>query len=151
MSCNPDELMSFIFKSYNEHVFLYSKYRFDNLPNGLEDKKLPKVFHLKDDGSIEKIGETDLTDGELKNVIEHRKVIIAHFFEKDEFWHCLFLTFNSVAGKENWKNGQPHFHYISSSFGISKDDFIESMKNGKYRSTSIHIDLLDYGNQPVQE
>ncbi len=120
---------------------------FENLPNGLEGKKLPKLFHIKEDGTIHKVGETDLTDGELKNVIEHRKVIVSHFFEKDDFWHCFFLTYNSIGGKENWKNGQAHFHYISSSFGISKADFIESVRTGKYKSTSIHIDLLDYGNQ----
>ncbi len=147
ISLNPDELMSLIFKSYTDFGYLYSKYLFENLPNGLEGKKLPKLFYLKEDGTIEKVGETDFTDGELKNVIEHRKVIVSHFFEQDDFWHCFFLTYNSIGGKENWKNGQAHFHYISSSFGISKDDFIESMRTGKYKSTSIHIDLLGYGNQ----
>jgi hypothetical protein len=147
LTLNHDELMSLIFKSYYDFGFLYSKYLFENLPSGLEGKKLPKLFHIKEDGTIEKVGETDLTDGELKNVIEHRKVIVSNFFEKDEFWHCFFLTYNSIGGKEKWKNGQAHFHYISSSFGISKADFIESMRTGKYKSTSIHIDLLDYGKQ----
>lgn len=147
MTLNPDELMSLIFKSYNDFGYLYSKYLFENLPGGLEGKKLPKLFHIKEDGTIVKVGETDLTDGELKNVIEHRKVIVSHFFEKDDFWHCFFLTYNSIGGKENWKDGQAHFHYISSSFGISKADFVESMRTGKYKSTSIHIDLLDYGKQ----
>lgn len=148
LSLNPDQLMSLIFKSYKEHGFLYSKYRFENLPNGLEGKKLPKLFRLKENGEIEKVGETDLTDGELKNVIEQRKVIVSHFFEHEEVWHCFFLTYNSIGGKENHNDGQPHFHYISSGFNISKDEFIDSMKTGKYKSTSIHIDLLDYGNQP---
>lgn len=147
MTLNPDELMSLIFKSYKDFGFLYSKYLFENLPSGLEGKKLPKLFHLKEEGKIEKVGETDLTDGELKNIIEQRKVIVSHFFEKEDFWHCFFVTYNSIGGKEIWKKGQAHFHYISSSFGNSKKDFIESMKTGKYKSTSIHIDLLDYGNQ----
>ena len=56
-----------------------------------------------------------------------------------------------MGGKENWKDGQPHFHYISSGFGISKNDFIESMRTGNYKSTSIHIDLLEYGEQPKKE
>ena len=56
-----------------------------------------------------------------------------------------------MGGKENWKNGQPHFHYISSGFGIFKDDFIESMRTGNYKSTSIHIDLLEYGEQPKKQ
>ena len=144
MTLNPDELMSFIFKSYSEFGFLYSKYLFENLPTGLVGKKLPKLFHLKEDGTIEKVGETELTDGELKNIIEHRKVIVSHFFELDDIWHCFFVTYNSLSGKENHKDGQPHFHYISSGFGVSKEDFIESMRTGNYRATSVHFDLLDY-------
>lgn len=143
MTMNPDELMSFIIRSYRDYDFLYSKYVFENLPNGLENKKLPKLFHFKEDGEVVKVGDTDLTDGELKNVIEHRKVIVSHFFEKEDFWHCFFVTYNSLSGKENHKEGQPHFHYISSGFNISKEEFIESMRTGKYRATSVHFDLLD--------
>lgn len=148
LSINPDELMSLIFKSHTEFGYLYSKYMFENMPAGLEGKKLPKLLNIKEDGTVIKVGETDLTDGELKNVIQHRKVIVSHFFEKDDIWHCFFLTYNSIAGKENHNYGQPHFHYISSSFGISKEDFIESMRIGNYKSTNVHFDLLDYGNQP---
>lgn len=151
MTLNSSELMALIFKSYNDFGFLYSNYIFENLPKGLEGKKLPKLFYLREDGIIDKVGETDLTDGELKNIIEHRKVIVSHFFEKDDFWHCFFLTYDGVSGRENWKSGQSHFHYISSSFGVSKEDFIESMRNGKYKSTPVHIDLLDFGNQSRDE
>lgn len=147
LTINPNQLMSLILKSHKDYCFTYSKYRFENLPNGLEEKKLPELIQLNEDGSIKKIGDSDLTDGELKNVIEHRKVITSHFFEKGETWHCFFTTYNSIGGKENWKNGQAHFHYISSAFGISKADFIESMRTGNYKATSIHIDLKDYGNQ----
>ena len=147
MSLSPGELMSLIFKSYNNYGYLFSRYLFENLPTGFEGKKLPQLFQLKEDDSIEKVGETDLTDGELKNVINQRKVIVSNFFEKDDTWHCFFITYNSIGGKENWKDGQPHFHYISSSFGITKEEFIESMRTGKYRSTSVHIDLLDYRNK----
>lgn len=147
LSLNPNQLMSLIFKSYSDYGFLYSKYLFENQPKGFEGRKLPKLIHLKEDGTIEKVGETDLTDGELKNIIEHRKVIVSHFFEKDDLWHCFFLTYSSIGGKENWKDGQAHFHYISSAFGITKHDFVESMKTGNYKSTSIHIDLLEYGKQ----
>lgn len=144
-SLTPSELASLIFKAYNDYGFTYSKYLFENLPQGFEKRKLPKLFQLKEDGTIEKSGETDLTDGELKQVIEQRKVIVSNFFDKDDIWHCFFATYNGLSGKENWKDGQPHFHYISSAFGISREDFLESMKTGDYRSTPIHIDLLEYG------
>ncbi|WP_420154111.1 hypothetical protein [Siphonobacter sp.] len=144
MSLNLNELMALIFKSFNNFGFLYSKYFFETLPAGLAGKKLPELLYLRDDGTIKKIGDTDLVDGELKNIIEHRKVIVSHFFEKDNFWHCFFLTYKSISGRETWKGGQAHFHYISSVFGISKEDFIESMRTGNYKSTSIHIDLVDH-------
>ncbi len=147
-SLNSDELMALIFKSYAAFDYLYSRYRFEILPPNFEGKKLPAMFNLNADGSIEKSGETDLTDGELKSLIAQRKVIVPHFFEKDDVWHCFFATYNGLYGKENWKDGQAHYHYISSSFGISKEDFIESMRTGNYKSTSIHIDLLEYGSQP---
>jgi len=70
------------------------------------------------------------------------------FFKKDDTWHCIFNTYASLAGRENHKDGQAHFHYISSSFLLTKQEFIDSMESGKYRSTSVHIDLLDYGHQP---
>ena len=146
-SLDPDELMAIIFKSFTEFGYLYSRYRFEILPPNVEGKKLPKMFNLKTDGSIEKTGETDLTDGELKSLIAQRKVIVPHFIEKDDVWHCFFATYNGLSGKENWKDGQAHYHYISSSFGISKEEFIESMRSGNYKSTSIHIDLLEYRNQ----
>src|SRR5882724_4382774 len=80
LSIDPDELMSLIFKAYRDYGYLYSRYVFENLPNGLEGKKLPKLFRLREDGTVEKVGETDLSDGELKNVILHRKVIVSNFF-----------------------------------------------------------------------
>jgi len=149
LSINPDQLIALIFKSYKDYGYLYSRYRFENLPKDLENKQKPTIAEISEDGIIKTIGETDLTDGQVKNIIEQRKVIIAHFFDKGDEWHCLFITYNSIEGKENWKDGQPHFHYISNAFGVTRDNFIESMKSGQYKSTSIHIDLLEYGNQAI--
>lgn len=149
VSFTTEELMALILASYNNYGFLFSRYTFENLPKGMEDKRLPQLFRLEENGEVEKVGDTDLTDGELKNVLLHRNVIVSNFFEKGEIWHCFFITYDSIAGKENWKDGQPHFHYISSAFGISKEDFIESMRSGKYRSTPVHIDLVDYGGEAV--
>jgi len=147
LSINPNQLISLIFKSYKDYGYMYSRYRFENFPKGLESKRKPKIADISEDGIVKTIGETDLTKGQVKNMIEQRKVIIAHFFDKGDNWHCLFTTYNSIEGKENWNDGQPHFHYLSSAFGITRDDFIESMKSGQYKSTSIHISLLEYGNQ----
>lgn len=149
LSINPDQLISLIFKSFNDHHYLYSRYRFENLPKDLGDKKRPKVADISKEGVIKTVGETELTEGQVKKMINERKVIIAHFFDRGDDWHCLFITYNSIDGRENHKNGQPHFHYILSAFGITRDDFIKSMESGNYKSTPIHIDLLEYGNQPT--
>jgi hypothetical protein len=149
LSLTSEQLFELISKSYSDYGYLYSKYRFEQLPKGIEDTQKPIVSHITDDGVVKIIGETELTKGEVKNLIEQRKVIIAHFFDKGDDWHCLFTTYNSIGGKENWKDGQPHFHYISSAFGVTREQFIESMKSGQYKSTPIHIDLLGYGNQTI--
>jgi hypothetical protein len=72
--------MSLIFKSYNDYGFIHSKYCFENLPVIFREKRLPKLFHINDFGTNKKVGETDLTAGQLKNSLEQRKVIVSHFF-----------------------------------------------------------------------
>jgi hypothetical protein len=76
-------------------------------------------------------------------------VKVAKIIENDEEWHCFFLTYNSIAGKENWENGQPHFHYVSNLFGIKKEDLIEQIKSKEYKLGNLpHIALKGYGVQP---
>lgn len=149
LSINPDQLIALIFKSFNEHGYLYSRYRFEKLPKDLTDKRKPIIADISKEDEIKIIGDTDLTEGQIKKMINERKVIIAHFLDRGNEWHCFFITYNSIGGKENHKDGQPHFHYISSAFGITRDDFVKSIENGDYKSTSVHIDLLGYGNQPI--
>jgi hypothetical protein len=107
------------------------------------------AYMREKDGSITKFGNTELTDGQLKMALEQRSVKIAKFIEKDEEWHCFFITYDSIGGKENWQNGQPHFHYISNLFGIKKEDVITQIKSKKYKLGNLpHITLEDYGTQP---
>lgn len=102
----------------------------------------------KEDGEIQKFGKTELTDGQLKQALEQRSVKIAKILEKDGEWHCFFITYNSIRGKENWRNSKPHFHYISNYFGISKKAVVEQIKSKKYKLGNLpHIALDDYGIQ----
>ncbi len=144
LDLTPKKLHTWIIRAFKERGFLFSRYLFEILPKGLEGKKLPQLVRLKDGETIEKSGETELSEGELKNLIKHRKVIIANFLENGEVWHCIFSTYKGLFGEENYKNGQPHFHYISSSFGVKRDDFINSLESGDYKSTSVHVDLFGY-------
>lgn len=151
MTITTNQLLSLIFKSYKDYNYLYSRYTFETLPKDINDKKAPRFAAILNDGAVKTIGETELTDGQVKKMLTERKVVVAHFFDRGNDWHCLFTTYNSIGGKENHNNGQPHYHYFSSAFGITREDFIKSMKCGDYRSTSVHIDLLEYRNQPISD
>ena len=145
-----EQLMAFIFIAYEDYGFTLSEYVGKNHRKGINESDLPTLIHVNDDKSIKKVGETTMTDGQLKNVIESRKVVVSKFLDKDDEWHCFFLTFNSIAGRENWKGGQAHFHYISDKYLISREDAVKQLKSKRYPKTSVHIALKGYGNQSTE-
>lgn len=148
---NPDILMAFLLKAGDEG-YLLSQYLSEHQTSAVDKKKMPIAYRKKLDGTIEKIGKTELTDGQLKQALEQRSVKVAKILEKDNEWHCFFLTYNSIGGKENWQNGQPHFHYLSNLFRIEKKDVIEQIKSKKYNLGNLpHIALEDYGVQPDEK
>ena len=105
------------------------------------------MIHLKEDNSVEKIGDTSLTEGQLKNVVSYRKVVIGRFLDHpDGSWHCLINTYAAMGGKES-AHPQAHFHYLSDKFGFTREEVVKKIKTGEYPSTSIHIDILDAGHQ----
>ena len=148
LEITPDILMGFILFAGDKDYTL-SEYISEFQTSAIDGKKLPYAYTLKDDGEITKFGSTDLTNGQLKQALEQRNVKIAKIITKGDEWHCFFLTYNSIAGKENWQNGQPHFHYVSNLFGISKSDLIENIRSKDYKLGNLpHIVLKEYGVQP---
>jgi len=145
-SLTSSQFLAFLLQAGESHGFKVSQYRAEYLKGGVEKSDLPRVVHLRDDGSVDKIGETVLCDGELKNVIEHRHVTIAKFLDKGTLWHCLFITYKSMRGKEKqWKDGQPHMHYVSSGWGLSRDKVVSSLRSEKYGFGSTpHIDYFHH-------
>lgn len=142
-SINSDQLFAFILKAHNDFGYKFSQYVAEHHHKGLDQSEMPKLIEIKD-GSVRKIGKTNLSDGQLKQVIDQRKVIVSKFFDKQDEWHCLFLTFDSLRGKESWKNGQPHFHYISNRFGLSREKVVKELQESVYKLGSLpHIDLID--------
>ena len=144
-----EQLMSFIFLAYEDYGFTLSEYTGENHRKGIDESDLPTLIHVKENG-VDKAGETSMTDGQLKNVVESRKVIVSKILDKDGEWHCFFLTFNSIAGKESWKGGQAHFHYSSDKYGITRKDAVEQLKSKKYPTTSVHIALKGYESQGTE-
>lgn len=139
MELTSDELTAFIAQAGHFHGFLYSQYRSEHLPNGTDLANLPVLTHLGDDDSITKVGNSTLSDGQLKNVVTQRKVLLGKFLEKGADWHCFVYTYDSINGKEkgDWDS---HIHYISSKWCVPKADVVAGIKNGRYPSSGLpHI------------
>jgi len=143
-SIKPEELMAFVFKAWTDFGFSFSRYRAEHIPRGVDKNDMPKVIEVKIDG-VDKIGETALSDGKLKQVIEHRHVVVATFLDRKETWHCFFLTYKSLRGKENWKDGQPHYHYISDKFSIPREKILSELMSRDYSLGSLpHVNIIAY-------
>ncbi|WP_346883642.1 hypothetical protein [uncultured Algibacter sp.] len=150
MVLTPNILTAFIFKAYEKYGYTLSQYTSEFNQKNIDLSKMPFAYRVKDNGEVEVIGETELSDGQLKQALEHRSVKIAKFLDKGNDWHCFFITFQSIGGRETWLGKkQPHYHYISNHFGIKREKVIEQLKSRKYKLGNLpHIKLIEYGNQP---
>jgi hypothetical protein len=147
LSFTAIQFIAFTIKA-GEQNYLLSQYsaEFDAL--GIEARKFPKAFFIKNN-QVKVYGKTTLTQGQLKNAIECSKTTIAKFLDKGAEWHCFFLTYESLRGKESWNGNQPHMHYISDKFGLPREKVVSELKSRRYNLNNLpHIALLDMGNQP---
>lgn len=149
LELSPEILMSFIFKAFLQYGYTYSQYRSENYTKDVDPNSLPYLAYVDPKtGTVKKRGESSLSDGQIKKALEQRKVVSTKFVDKGANWHCFFITYGSIKGKETWRDGQPHFHYISDKFGIPRDEAVQKFKSGNYPYTNVHIALKGYGNQP---
>ena len=124
--------------------YRFCNYCFRGIPKEYKEKDLPTFIYLKDDGNLDTYGYTTLSNGQLRDIVKRSKFIIARILEKDNLWHCFYQTKSGIQGKEKGDYGsRPHIHYISDSFGISKEDFIKALKGGRVPSTKVHILLSE--------
>jgi hypothetical protein len=138
----PNELLAFYCQSYVDYGFTFSEYKSQHLPNDLKGKDFPDLYY-EGNKEIHKIGKTLLSDGQLKHSIKNRKVTVSRFLDKGNEFHCFFTTYKSLRGEESWKDGQPHFHYISDKFGHSREKVLEELKSKNYKLGSLpHIVIL---------
>lgn len=145
-----DQLIAFILKA-GELGYTYSKYHEKQLPSGIDATKFPHFFVQEEDGSITTVGRVSASEGQMRQVLEQRKVIAATILDKGEDWHCFFATYRGLAGKENYKGGQPHLHYISSKWGsVTRQQVLDGMRAGTYISNNApHIDLLESAAEAI--
>ena len=147
---NPTQFLSFIFYAFENYNYRLSQYRYEHHHKGLDITKLPNIIHLKKN-NINIVGKTELTNGQLKQVVNHRKVVVAKFLENKHSWHCFFLTYKSMKGEEKHNNGQPHLHYISDKWNINRKEVLKQLSSEKYGLPSLpHIDYYRKNNYSQQ-
>lgn len=147
MKFTPEQLAAFYFKACRELGYTFSCYSSEHLPNDRDLSDMPILVRVESD-QVEKVGETPLSDGELRQVVNQRSAIYGKILDNGDEWHCFFITIESAAGKENWKEGQPHYHYISDKFGISREEVVKQLQSKDYRLGSLpHLELHNYRDE----
>lgn len=145
-SITPDQLIAYLFKAFLDHGYTFSQYTSEYLHKGLDKSQLPLLIEL-DGAEVKSIGKTDLTNGQLKNVVTQRRIIVAKFLDKGNNWHCFLGTLDGFCGEELGQKSDAHIHYISDKWGISRTEIVEKIKSGIHPSSKVHIKLLGYRNQ----
>jgi hypothetical protein len=145
LSFTSEELMNFIFCAWEKYNYSYSKYHSEHSHTGLDESQLPTLIHKKSDSEIISVGKTNLSDGQMKQLIEQRSVKVSKFLDKGDKWHCLFLTYKSLGGDET--GGQPHLHYISNYWGLTREYVVQQLCSKNYKLPSLpHIDFYTHRN-----
>ncbi len=136
------ELMAYTFYAFQYEGYLLTQIVGEHDPIGTDTSQKPRMIHVEGE-KVTSVGKTNLTKGQLKHIVNHQIKTVARILEKDDEWHCFFITYGSLRGDESWKDGQPHFHYISDKFGISKEVLIEQLRSREYKLGNLpHIDLI---------
>lgn len=148
----PDILMAFLIEAHEKYGYTVSRYSSHYQQKGLDTTKLPFAYAVNENGEAEVFGETELSDGQLQQALQHRKVKNGYILDKGEIWHCFFTTFKSLRGEETWLGEQqPHYHYLSNAFGHKRDSVVNELRSEHYNLGNLpHIKLEDYGKQPNQ-
>ncbi len=130
-------------KEAQELGYLLDIYHEEKFPKKFDEKKKPVVYNMKDDCTIETIGDTEMTEGEMRALLEQRKVVQARIYHKEERWHCFYFTFKGLAGEESGLMGaQPHYHYLSDKSGIIMEVLMQRIKECDMPRSNVHI-LID--------
>lgn len=127
-------------KKAQELGYLLNVYHIEHYPEKFDAKKKPACYHSNPDKSITKIGGTDMTEGEMRALLEQRKVVQARIYHNGNIWHCFFFTFKGLAGLEHGNLGsRPHWHYWSDKCGMTFEQIKECINNCKMPTSDVHI------------
>jgi hypothetical protein len=135
------ELKNFIFRAFLDYNYTFSQYIGEHYPNDFNLEALPTAAH-NENGTLEVIGNTSLSDGKLKQIMSHRRRTIAKFIDNGKNWHCFFSTSKGLRGEENYKGGTPHLHYISDKWNIDRAEVVKQLKSNRYSFKALHVDYI---------
>lgn len=124
--------------------YTFSQYRIEELPKNVEHTEMPDITGIDNDGQVFSMGETSMSEGQLKATIDQRKFELVKVFDKGDIWHCFYFTRKGMLGEESGAQGsKPHIHYLSSAFGITRDQLMQAIKDGRMPSSPVHIGIFD--------
>lgn len=130
-------------KEAQDNGYLLNIYHEEKYPEKFIKKTKPVFIHQNNDNTIDKIGSTDMTEGELRALLKQRKAIQARVYHKNKIWHCFYFTYKGLAGEECGLMGsKSHYHYISYKSGITWNDLMKRIKDCNMPSSKVHI-LID--------
>lgn len=120
--------------------YLLNIYHVETYPEKFNEKEKPLCYHSNPDKSITKIGETEMSEGEMRALLEQRKVVQARIYHRGEHWHCFYFTFKGLSGQEKGEFGsKPHWHYWSDKCGMTFEQIKDCINNCKMPTSDVHI------------
>ncbi len=134
----PEMFMALLIYAGNNHSYLYSFYSIKHYPKGTSKTDVPR-FAYKDDeqGKIFSTDDTTLSEGQVKSIIGQTGTTIVKFLDNGTRWHCFFLTYKRIAGME--RDHAPHMHYLSSSWGFTREEAFSELKKKSHNINSVHV------------
>lgn len=139
LTLTPNEIFCFFCEAETQG-YLLDIYMNEKYPERYDEKQKPACYEEKSAGSIETIGKTVMSDGEMRALIKDRKVVVARVFHKGDHWHCFYHTFKGLSGEEPGENGsKPHWHYISDKSNISREELNTRIQNVDMPASKVHI------------
>lgn len=136
---SPSDLL-WLNKDAQDLGYLLDIFHEEKYPAKFQEKQTPICFQEKENGEIETIGNTNMTDGEMRALLEQRKVVQARIYHRNERWHCFYFTFKGLAGLESGLMGaKPHYHYLSDKSGIMREELNKRIADCDMPSSKVHI------------
>jgi len=131
VTLGPSQILKLIYHAWLTHNYRYSTYVFHHNHKGSDPFEMPHFAYKTGSDQIIVGGSTKLTEGQIRSAIDQRNVVVAKFLDNGIDWHCFLLTYRSVGGKE--VGNTPHIHYISSAFGLSREEVLIQFNRKRYK------------------